>query len=74
MEKTGAARALPEAVEPLLHIFRGDVAADPWLAMLAAVLDICNDFDRFSEAEPLARSKRGIDLATVGGNAVLLCK
>jgi hypothetical protein len=64
IEETGAARGLPEAVEQLLHTFWGDVAADPLLAKLAAVLDICDDFDRFFVAEPLARSKRGIDLAT----------
>jgi putative nucleotidyltransferase with HDIG domain len=53
--ETGARAALPEEVGQLLQTFWGnDGASDPSIAKLAAVLEICDDFDQFFEAEPLA--------------------
>jgi putative nucleotidyltransferase with HDIG domain len=47
--------ALPEEVGQLLQTFWGtEAASDPSIAKLAAVLEICDDFDQFFEAEPLA--------------------
>jgi len=53
-EKAGQS-ALPEDVEQLLHAFWGnDAGSDGSIAKLAAVLEMCDDFDQFFEAEPLA--------------------
>ena len=53
--ETGGRAALNEEVEQVLQTFWGhDPAPDPTIAKLAAVLEICNDFDQFFEAEPLA--------------------
>jgi HD-like signal output (HDOD) protein len=46
--------ARPEGVEKLLQAFWGnEEESDPAIAKLAAVLEICDDFDQFFEAEPL---------------------
>jgi putative nucleotidyltransferase with HDIG domain len=55
IEETAGQPALPEQVEQLLQTFWGnDAAGDPSIAKLAAVLEMCDDFDRYFEAEPLA--------------------
>jgi putative nucleotidyltransferase with HDIG domain len=55
IEETAGRPALPEEVEQLLQTFWGnDPACDPSIAKLAAVLEMCDDFDQFFEAEPLA--------------------
>src|SRR5690348_12907785 len=54
IEETGVRDALPEEVAQLLRTFWGNEAvSDPSIAKLAAVLEICDDFDQFFEAEPL---------------------
>ena len=58
IEEAGDRPALPPQVEQLLQTFWGNEAAsDPSIAKLAAVLEMCDDFDQFFEAEPLAESK-----------------
>jgi putative nucleotidyltransferase with HDIG domain len=55
LEETEGRPALPEEVEQLLQTFWGnEVAGDPSTAKLAAVLEMCDDFDQYFEAEPLA--------------------
>src|SRR5438067_4257699 len=55
LDETGGQPALPEEVEQLLQTFWGnDVVGDPSTAKLAAVLEMCDDFDQYFEAEPLA--------------------
>jgi len=54
IEETAGQPALPEDVGQLLQIFWGnDAVSDASTAKLAAVLEICDDFDQFFEAEPL---------------------
>lgn len=54
VKETGEQAALPEKVVRLLQTFWGnEQAADASIAKLAAVLEICDDFDQFFEAEPL---------------------
>ena len=49
--------AFPEEVAHILQAFWGsDAGSDGSSAKLAAVLEICDDFDQFFEAEPLAES------------------
>ena len=58
IEETGGRPALPQDVEQLLQTFWGnDAVSDPSVAKLAAVLEMCDDFDQFFEAEPLAEFK-----------------
>src|SRR5579864_393575 len=53
--ETGVREVLPKEVGQLLQTFWGNkAAADPTIAKLAAVLEICDDFDQFFEAEPLS--------------------
>src|SRR5579864_685437 len=57
-EETGVHDALPEEVGRLLQTFWGnEEVSDPSIAKLAAVLEICDDFDQFFEAEPLAEGE-----------------
>ena len=59
-EETVGWSALPDEVEQLLHTFWGnDAASDPSIAKLAAVLEMCDDFDQYFEAEPLAEIETG---------------
>jgi putative nucleotidyltransferase with HDIG domain len=54
LEEAPGCPALPESVEKLLQAFWGNEAeSDASIAKLAAVLEICDDFDQFFEAEPL---------------------
>ena len=60
IEETAGRPALPEQVEQLLLTFwRNDTACDPSIAKLAAVLEMCDDFDQYFEAEPLAEIETG---------------
>ena len=55
LEETGARALLNPEVDQLLQAFWGnEPASDPSTAKLAAVLEICDDFDQHFEAEPLA--------------------
>ena len=55
IEETQGRAVLPDEVALLLQTFWGRFASsDPSIAKLAAVLEICDDFDQFFEAEPLA--------------------
>ena len=52
--ETGASVAVSDEVAQLLRAFSGtEKAADPVTAKLAAMLEICDDFDQFFEAEPM---------------------
>src|ERR1700684_1207190 len=54
-ETVGQPAAFPEEVAQILQAFWGtDAGSDGSSAKLAAVLEICDDFDQFFEAEPLA--------------------
>ena len=54
IEEKAGQPALPEDVEHLLQAFWGNHAgSDGSIAKLAAVLEMCDDFDQFFEAEPL---------------------
>ena len=60
IEETASRPALPEEVEQLLQTFWGsDAVCDPSVAKLAAVLEMCDDFDQYFEAEPLAELQTG---------------
>jgi putative nucleotidyltransferase with HDIG domain len=55
IEEAAGRPALPQEVEQLLQTFWGnDAVGDPSTAKLAAVLEMCDDFDQYFEAEPLA--------------------
>ena len=55
IEETVGQPGLPEEVGQLLQAFWGyDAVSDGSIAKLAAVLEMCDDFDQFFEAEPLA--------------------
>jgi putative nucleotidyltransferase with HDIG domain len=55
IEETLEQPGLPEEVGQLLQAFWGyDAVSDGSIAKLAAVLEMCDDFDQFFEAEPLA--------------------
>jgi putative nucleotidyltransferase with HDIG domain len=55
IEETVGQPAFPEEVGQILQAFWGtDAGSDGSSAKLAAVLEICDDFDQFFEAEPLA--------------------
>jgi HD-like signal output (HDOD) protein len=57
IEETVGQPGLPEEVGQLLQAFWGyDAVSDGSIAKLAAVLEMCDDFDQFFEAEPLAES------------------
>ena len=60
IEETAGRPALPQAVEQLLQTFWGNEAVcDPSIAKLAAVLEMCDDFDQYFESEPLAELETG---------------
>jgi putative nucleotidyltransferase with HDIG domain len=60
IEETAGKPALPEGVGQLLQAFWGnDTGSDASVAKLAAVLEICDDFDQFFESEPLADVEAG---------------
>jgi len=60
IEETAGKPALPEGVGQLLQAFWGnDAGSDASIAKLAAVLEICDDFDQFFESEPLADVEAG---------------
>ncbi|HTA68955.1 MAG TPA: HDOD domain-containing protein [Bryobacteraceae bacterium] len=57
IEETVGQPGMPEEVGQLLQAFWGhDAVSEGSIAKLAAVLEMCDDFDQFFEAEPLAES------------------
>lgn len=63
LKESGERSALPENVAQLLRAFWGSAGAvDASIARLAAVLEICDDFDQFFETEPLPESEIGEQL------------